>query len=337
MVITEPVDLSMFDRAWLLNNKSLIIHAKGSKLKDYNILDLDRIYAPPASDRNKARAEGLDETNVQDLEQALPNGINYGEKPMVVRWNPQIVNDESFDWELVCGNHRFEALTNLGQSRYYFAIYEFGLDGVKTEKAIADFQLSENNHSPRKASTELDVINVGSRLIDKKLLNNDEESVREWVNSVCSNKANTTKGKIVSAILQANGVHQDVSTFTTKGAYNWIKKNTNYTVAGKVDTKRNKHGWTVKEGYEYEYIMNAVKKFAQTGRESYFVCHTKAPTATMSLDDKRQKMMDTFENLEDSLSVVVEFYNKKGRWPWQVEGHMAQNHGANEKGIIKVQ
>jgi hypothetical protein len=336
MVITEPVDLSMFDRSWLLSNKSILILSKGSKIKDYQILDLDRIYAPAASDRNKARAEGLDESNVQDLEQALPNGINYGEKPMVVRWNPQVIDGESYDWELICGNHRFEALCNLKQSCYYFAIYEFGLNGVKTARAIADFQLVENNHAPRKPSSELDVINLGSRLIDQKLLNNDEDSVRLWVNTVCSNKANTTKGKIISAILQANGVHQDVSTFTTKGAYNWIKKNTNYTVAGKVDTKCNKHGWTVKEGYEYEFIMSAVKKFAQTGKESYFVCHTKAPTATMSLDDKRDKMMYTFESLEDSLTAVVDFYNEEGRFPWQVEGYMAQNHGKKEKGIIKI-
>jgi hypothetical protein len=336
MVIIEPVDLSMFDRAWLLANKSIIIHSKGSKLKDYKILDLDRIYAPIASDRNIARAEGLYEPNVQDLEQSLPIGINYGEKPMVVRWNPQVIDGESFDWELICGNHRFEALMNLKQSRYYFAIYEFGLNGIKTEKSIADFQLSENNHLPRKSSSELDVINVGSRLIDRKLLSNDEDSVRQWVNTVCSNKANTTKGKIISAILQANGVHQDVSTFTTKGAYNWIKKNTNYTVAGKLDTKRNKHGWTVKEGYEYEYIMNAVKKFSQTGKKSYFVCHTKAPTATMSLDDKRQKMADTFESLEEALAVVVEFYNEEGCFPWEVEGFMAQNHATQEKGIVTI-
>jgi hypothetical protein len=336
MVKKEPVDLSMFDRTWLLSNKSIIIHSKGSEFVDYKILDLDRIYAPPASDRNKARAEGLDEPNVQDLEQALLNGINFGEKPMVVRWNPQVIDGESYDWELICGNHRFEALTNLNQTQYYFAVYKFGVSGVKTVKAIYDFQLVENNHSPRKSSTELDVINVGSRLIDQKLLNNDEESIRSWVNTVCSNKANTTRGKIISAILQANGVHQDITTFTTKGAYNWIKKNTNFTVAGKVDVKRNQHGWTVKEGYEYEYIMNAVKKFAQTGKESYFVCHAKAPTATMSLHDKREKIMDTFETLDDSLTQVVEFYNENGRFPWHVEGHMAQDHGKKEKGVIKL-
>ncbi len=335
-MVTEPVDISMFNRAWLLSNKSIVIQSKGSKLVDYKIIDLDRIYAPPATDRNKARAEGLDETNVQDLEQSLPQGINYGEKPMVVRKNSQVIDGESYDWELICGHHRFEALTNLGQSCYYFAIYEFGTDGVKTFKAILDFQLKENNPLPRKASSEIDVINAGSRLIHEKLLKNDDESVREWVNSVCSNKANITKGKIIAAILQANGASQDITTFTTKGAYNWIKKNTNYTIAGKIDKNRNKHGWTVKEGYEYEYIMNAVKKFAQTGKESYFVCHTKAPTATMSLQDKREKMLETFQNLEDSLVRVVDFYNEEGRFPWEVEGHMAQDHSKQEKGVVKL-
>jgi hypothetical protein len=82
--------------------------------------------------------------------------------------------------------------------------------------------------------------------------------------------------------------------------------------------------------------MSAVKKFAQTGKESYFVCHTKAPTETMTLEDKRQKMKDTFGTLEDSLITVVDFYNKKGRFPWEVEGFMAQDHDKEEKGVVKV-
>jgi hypothetical protein len=56
----------------------------------------------------------------------------------------------------------------------------------------------------------------------------------------------------------------------------------------------------------------------------------------MTLEDKREKMKDTFATLEDSLITVVDFYNKKGRFPWEVEGFMAQNHDKGEKGVVKV-
>jgi hypothetical protein len=83
--------------------------------------------------------------------------------------------------------------------------------------------------------------------------------------------------------------------------------------------------------------MNAIKKYAQTGKESYFVCHTKAPTETMTLADRRVKMTDTFETLEDIiLFSVVEFYNKNKRFPWQVEGFMSQDHDKKETGLITI-
>lgn len=181
-----------------------------------------------------------------------------------------------------------------------------------------------------------DIINSVSWLVGSGELVGDESTIKAFVEETCSNKAKNIRGQIVSAVLQSHGISQSVTTFTTTGASTWIKTNTQFTNAGKIDKKLNKHGWTVKEGYEYEFIMSAIKKFAQTGKESYFVCHTKAPTETMSLDDKRDKMKETFETLEDSLISVVEFYNVNKRFPWQVKGFMPQNHDKQEKGLINI-
>jgi hypothetical protein len=334
---TNPVDLSTFDRDWLLSNKSLVIRAKGSRLKDYVIVDLSRVYCPPGSDRNPTRKDGLDEQNIKDLEQSFLNqGVIWSHKPMCVRWNPQVIDGVSYDYELIAGNHRFEALENIGQKSWYFAVYELAVDGISYSKSRMFFQLIENNHDPRKSSTMADIINATSWLVGRGELAADEKSVKEFIDETCFNKAATSRGQIVAAVLQLNGISQSIVTYTTKGAANFIAKSTDYTNCGKLDKKRNKHGWTVKEGYEYEFIMSAVKKFAQTGKESYFVCHTKAPTETMTLEDKRQKMKDTFGTLEDSLITVVDFYNKKGRFPWEVEGFMAQDHDKEEKGVVKV-
>jgi hypothetical protein len=334
----QPVDLSAFNRDWLLSNKSLVIRAKGSKIKDYIIVSMDRVYCPPGSPENPARKDGLDEPNVKELEQSFLNsGIIWSHKPMCVRWKPQVIDGITYDYEIIAGNHRFEALTNIGQTVWYFAVYELGVDGISFSKSKIAFQLAENNHDPRKSSTMADIINAVSWLVGNGELAADELIIKAFVDETCSNKAKTTRGQIVSAILQSQGISQSVTTFTSTGAATWIKKNTAFTNAGKIDKKLNKHGWTVKEGYEDEFILNAIKKYAQTGRESYFVCHTKAPTETMTLADRRGKMIDTFETLEDiMLFSVVEFYNKNKRFPWQVEGFMSQDHDKKETGLITI-
>ena len=338
MLQKQPVDLSAFNREWLLSNKSLIIQAEGSKLIDYKMVAMNRVYCPPGSPQNPARKDGLDEPNVKELEQSFLNsGVIWSHKPMCIRWKPQVIDGIAYDYEIIAGNHRFEALTNIGQTVWYFAVYVLGVDGVSFSKSKIAFQLAENNHDPRKSSTMADIINAVSWLVGNGELAADEATIKVFVDSTCSNKAKTTRGQIVSAILQSQGISQSVTTFTATGAETWIKKNTTFTNKGKIDKKLNKHGWTVKEGYEDEFILNAMKKFAATGKESYFVCHTKAPTEEMALADKREKMIDTFAILEDIILVAaVEFYNKNKRFPWQVKGFMSQDHGKNEKGLINL-
>jgi hypothetical protein len=167
-----------------------------------------------------------------------------------------------------------------------------------------------------------------------KLVTNDEDSIRAFVNKFCKNKSANTKGAVVLKVIRACGTYQDVVTYTAKDAFTWIAENTDYTVAGKLDRKRNKFGWTVLEGYQQEYVMNAIRKFSDTGKESYFVCHTKAPTDKMDLNDKRTNIVDSFEQIEIDLLKVMDFYSKNKRFPWNTEGFLPQDHKVNENTII---
>jgi len=168
------------------------------------------------------------------------------------------------------------------------------------------------------------------------LVTDDEDSIRNYVETYCKNKHGNTRNGIVKRVLRNRGIYQDVVTYTAKDAFKWISDNTDYTVAGELDRKRNQYGWTVLEGYQQEYVMNAIRKFAETGKESYFVCHTKAPTDKMDLDAKRVNMNDVFEQIEFDLAETIKFYNETGRFPWHSKGFMAQNHQTNEKGMITI-
>jgi hypothetical protein len=144
------------------------------------------------------------------------------------------------------------------------------------------------------------------------------------------------RNSIVLKTMRKSGTYQDIVTYTAKDTFNWINSKTDYVVAGNYDNKRDKYGWTVLEGYQYEYIMNATRKYAETGKESYFICHTKAPTEKMDLNAKRINMQKVFQDLESDLVEVIEFYNKNKRFPWNNEGFLPQNKKIDEKSFIPV-
>jgi hypothetical protein len=318
-------------------NPALIIQSAGSTFVDYVLVSFSNIYVSEYGALNKSRAEGKDEEHVNSLQESFQNGIDYSKVPPVVRWNPQIIAGIRYDYELVCGDHRVEALKRNGITEWVFGLYDFGDSEYNTSEAIYYFQLTENDHVPQKESSLNDVAKIGSLLIKEKHLAPDEKSIKKFVKAVCKNKSAYQKGKIINLILSENGHSPDVGTYTKDSAYAWIQKNTTYTVAGNYDQSRKKYGWTVKEGYEDELLMNAIKKYGSTKKGSYFVCHTKAPTTSMTLQDKRDKMIESFESLESDLMDIIHYYNKHQKFPWNVEGFMPQDHATGEKSLITIQ
>jgi hypothetical protein len=328
------IDVSKLDRNLVT---ALVVESPGVQFDHYDVIPFDEIYVPPMTE-NFIRKKGKNPNNVEKLAQSFSRGIQYDKMPPVVRKHSQIIDGKHYKYELVCGNHRFEALTKVGVDRWIFGIYEFAVNGVSYEDSIRTFQLIENDHSPALESSDEDISNVISRLIDKgsDLVKNDEDSIRAYVEKYCKNKLWQTKAKIVRQAVRLAGAYQAVVTYTASDAFRWIDQNTDYTVAGEYDSKRKKFGWTVLEGYEKEYVMSAAKKFAESGKPSYFVCHTKPPTEKNDLNDKRKNMMDSFEQIEQSLIEVFNFYEKNGKFPWRVEGFLPQDHKANEKSFIPV-
>jgi len=309
----------------------------GTEFQDNYVLDLSEIYVPPMTD-NPVRKNGKNLVNVQKLTQSFSRGIQYDKMPPVVRKCSRIIEGHHYKYELICGNHRFEALQNNSYTKWIFSLYDFALNGYSFEDSVRTFQLKENDHSPALEASDADISNIVARLIahGSSLVQNDEDSIRNYVETYCINKHYQTKAKIVRQAVRLSGAYQDVVTYTAQDAFDWIADNTTYAVAGEFDSKRKKFGWTVLEGYENEYLVSAMNKFAESGRESYFICHTKAPTDKMTLKDKRKRIIDNFEKLEDNLIQVFEYYKETGKFPWNVEGFMPQDHKSDEKTFITV-
>lgn len=313
------------------------ITAPGCKFKDYDLIELNKIYVPPMAD-NPVRKKGKNLVNVQKLAISTSRGIHYDKMPPIVIKKSRIVNGVHYEYELICGNHRFEAFLNNSFTEWIFAIYDLAQNGISYEDSVRTLQLVENDHDPALESSDEDISNIISRLIahGSSLVKNDEDSIREYVETYCRNKHWQTKAKIVRQTVRLSGAYQDVVTYTAKDAFKWLDDNTTYKYAGKYDSRRKKYGWTVLEGYEYEYVFSAIKKYAEDNIESYFCCHTRAPTEDFPIEDKRDNVISAFKGLEDDLVEVFKFYEKTGRFPWRVEGFLPQDHKNKEDKFINV-
>ena len=312
------------------------VQTPGVKYKETKIIKLDTIYVPPFTD-NPVRKKGKDLQHIDKLAISFSRGIDYAKRLPVVRKCNRIIDGVHYDYELVDGNHRMEALARNGYDEWLFDVYEIGLNGVSYEDSLLTFQLDMNDHEPQLESTIDDVSNIIIRLINhkSKLVKNTEASIGEYVDTYCSNMHYQTRRKIVRTVVSQCGAYQDVVTYTPHDLVRWINTYTDRKVGGEYDNKRKQHGWSVKEGYEYEYIMNAARKFYETGKESYFICHTKPPTEMESLYDKRAKILSKFEELEEALVEVFEFYQKNEKFPWKTVAFMPADK-ENEESMTKL-
>lgn len=294
------------------------------------IINLEMIYIPPMVN-NPLRTNGLESDKVEALSISLPNGINYGVRAPVVRWNPRTIDGEIYDYELMDGHHRLEAMFHAGILEWIFEVYEFAKNKISFEDSFLTFGLVTNDHLPQTPSTITDVVNTISRLIKNgsKLVSNDEKSIGKYVDNYCKNMAYQTRGKIVKSIIEACGTYQDIVSYSPKQAAKWAEKN-GYSTSGSYDMHRGKYGWITKEGYENDIIINASRKFYETGKESYFICYTCPPTKNQSLDDKRKKMLEKSDISEEALIATFEFYQKNKRFPWTVEGFIPSDRLSGE-------
>ena len=315
-----------------LNEKKVTfqsIKSPGVKYFDRTIIDLDEIYVP---DNNKVRKYSKNIPHIQKLTKSFMNGINYSKMPPVVRKKTQLVNGRRYEYELICGNHRMEALVACGYDKWIFDIYDICLDGYNYDDSVCTLQLQENDHEPTLASTADDITNTICRLIEKgsKLVDNTEASIDNYVEQYCPNTHWNTKGKIVRQVVAAKGAYQDIITYTPHDINNWMRENSSYKNEGQFDKKRNMCGWTCKTRYEPDTIFSILKKLNDTGKESYIIAHTSAPTGNVTLDDKRHAILDNFERWEEIFVTMIEFYNENGRFPWKIEGFLPQDNMANE-------
>lgn len=317
------------------------INVPGVNFLERKILTVDQIYQPPIAN-NPTRSKGKDSSQVLSLQHSLSLGIDYSRMPPIVkRIIPRMdVLGNMLYYELVTGHHRMEALRTLGYDSWVFDVY----DNITAEDVKITVQFKENDHTPQLSVTENDAVKTILTLIGMKsnFIPADEDgsyedSIWTYINTYSSHMHHNTKCKVLKDCirhLQDNNMmpYYDYYEYTKEDVVRYIDQHTDLTMRGRYDTKRDQYGWCFQQGYESEFIMNAMKKFYDTGKLSYFSLHTKTPTEDNTLEDRRQNMV---ENIHEFGSMIIEcanFYKKHGKMPWSIMGYLPQdrpNEGQN--------
>jgi hypothetical protein len=83
--------------------------------------------------------------------------------------------------------------------------------------------------------------------------------------------------------------------------------------------------------------MNAIKKFHDIGKTSYFVNWVKTPNDKFpTAKDKRELMTTNYDKLETSLISTIKYYNKHKTFPWRQEAWFPQDNTLKEDKFIKI-
>ena len=286
--------------------------------------------------KNKlARVDGVADKHVNALVESFKGGIDTT-LPLPV------IDDEDNGVDLY---HRARVFEELNISEYAFDIYKF-----ESEFAKVSFQLLMNDHKPAGASKKEDIINAAVKLIEdpKCQLSKKESVIKEWVDRVAKHKHASTRGSIVKEICQKTKTRQAVFTYSKKDLNdfynNWLP---NLTKGGMIDLAKDMYGYDVQTKYEATYAISAVKKLRESstkddktgerkldGKKSYFVCHTASPEKNKDIPIMRKDVLNSLDNVEESLKYFVKWYNKHKCMPWEVVGFLPQIDGENEKRLI---
>ena len=296
-------------------------------------IPLSSIYIPPMIE-NPARYHKKDQENIDGLAKDFDeNGISYADAPPILEEikGGLVVDGVTYEYRLVCGAHRVDAMIKNGYTEWVFDVYSF--HGQDPKAAMTSLQFAENNHKVRLPSRPVDIQGGLKVLIADKSIENTESAIRNWITKHCTNLKPGAVGNIVGSVIRANGTWQDEVKYTAGDAQKWVETYTDRTIRGNLDKSRDQHGWAMKEGYEDEYTYSIINKFGETGKESYIMGHTNGSTETNSLAWKRINQKMKFDKFEANLLKVMDFYQKFKRFPWHINlwfGQDRKNGETNE-------
>lgn len=291
------------------------------------------------NDNNVARSGGSNPTIQNQLKEALATRILTSEcLPVVERIAPVSKNGTSdyYDYMLVDGYNRIEALKQLGYTGYLFDIAEFGSETVGYEDARLRFAMRSNSPRPKSDSRDSDIERALKTLVKKKKIECEPNAISDWITDNCGVRRDRAT-RIAHIVAKDHGSDDAITLWTPTMIRDEVQ-DYGVTSYGQYDISRQECGWTVKTGYERELFISILRKLRLTKNTSYITIHTKMPTGNQTIESLREEILESFDELEKD----YEYYSRwkarnGGESCWRIEGALPQKKSERDKKeIVKL-
>lgn len=239
--------------------------------------------------------------------------------------------EDTYNYRLVDGFTRVEALRNLGYTGYWFDIGKF-----ENELDRVTFAISNNKELPKASSNKRDLFTMASSLVSKGLIGKEVKDISEYIiKHKLAKKSLATE--IAQDVALAAGSNIPVTLYTTQ-MLNDDSKYFGIEREGRYDANCDELGWIFKNRYEREFLMNAILAWYRTGKTSYFTLYTDMPSKGVSVYDMNEKIVDNLIDAEEALFAYMEWQKQNDRYCWRIHGALpqAQHDRRPEKKLVKL-
>jgi hypothetical protein len=302
-------------------------------------VDFSNIDSDPQ--HNEWRIAGTDKVNADSIYLSFSEGIDTKEPlPVLYELNqPKILSDGTvLKYGLITGNHRMAALKDLGYEGYWFDVVKVGTNGIGNLRSKTAAAIRTQKTNPHLDASIDDVVIAIAKVVKQGECANDEDAIKEFVKECCPLESNYKLGVITAKVCSMTGplTHFVNWSGQSKSALQaTVSAKFKKASHGNYDSHAKKYGFTLLDGYSMKGTYHAMKKFAETGRQSYFVGHVKSPNNSGSLIEKRMNVIDDLEDVKKVLIANFEFYKKTGKFPFELVGFLPQDATAELDSINK--
>lgn len=281
--------------------------AKVISFKDIFIDDID-------GNRGKVQGDTHTAEEIETLRMSFANGVDTKEFPPAVAFRG---NHYDKPYVLQYGFGRCEALQELNQKEWFFTVLE------GDEDALEDVQASENEYLPKRLNREIDMKQFLARKIHEGKIPNTETAIRAKFRKVYPNRSKSVMDRVVQMVMNDTNTPQPFIVYTsTARIRQWLENHSKetYFIEGEFDYERNMYGVHIKEGYQYRTVLQAIKRYQNTGKKTYVLGHFGSPTKNATLKTKRNQFIQEFNSIRESLEFIG-----ANVWPIEVMGFLPQD------------
>jgi hypothetical protein len=279
------------------------------------IIPFDKIYIDDLTG-NKGKVEGDTHSSeeIEILRMSFANGVDTKEFPPAVSYR-----GEHYDkpYALQYGFGRCEALQELNLKEWFFTVLQGDDD------ALEDVQASENEDLPKRLNREIDMKQFLTRKVVEGNIPNTEASIRDKFRKVYPNRSKSVMDRVVQMVMNDTNTPQPYIIYTsTPRIRQWLDNHSKetYFIEGEYDAKRDMYGVHIKEGYQYRTVLQAIKRYKETGKKTYVIGHFGSPTKKATLKAKREQFVREFEVIRQALEFIGANF-----WPIVVLGFLPQD------------